>query len=43
MKIIKIKVVGCGHPRVYEILQELGLLHDAKNSDYATTEDPLGK
>jgi len=39
---IVINVKGCGHPRVYEILQELGLLHDAKNTDYASSEDPLG-
>lgn len=41
MKEIKIKLEGCGHPRVYEILQTLGELHDRKNSDYATSEQPL--
>jgi len=30
-----------GHPRVYEILEELGKLHSIKNRDYATKEQPL--
>jgi len=42
MRIIKIKLKGCGHPRFYEIEQELGELHDEKNTDYATPEEPLG-
>jgi hypothetical protein len=33
---------GCGHPKFYSILNEMAKLHDAKNSDYATKEDPLG-
>lgn len=32
---------GRGHPRFYEILQELAELHDRKNSDYATASNPL--
>lgn len=30
-----------GHPRFYEILEELADLHDRKNRDYATPENPL--
>ena len=31
-----------GHPRFYEILNELAKLHDKKNAQYATTDNPLG-
>ena len=31
-----------GHPRFYELLEELGDLHSRKNHDYATGGDPLG-
>ncbi len=31
----------CGHPRFYEILEELKQLHSDKNQDYATSNDPL--
>lgn len=31
----------CGHPRFYELLDELAELHSRKNSDYATEEEPL--
>ena len=30
-----------GHPRFYEILEEIGVLHAEKNRDYATTDEPL--
>ena len=30
-----------GHPRFYELLDELKDLHSRKNSDYATDEEPL--
>lgn len=30
-----------GHPRFYEILEELAYLHSEKNADYATSEEPL--
>ena len=30
-----------GHPKFYEILDELRRLHDSKNADYATKDDPL--
>ena len=30
-----------GHPRFYEIIEELADLHDRKNRDYATPENPL--
>ena len=30
-----------GHPRFYEILEELAGLHSRKNRDYATQADPL--
>ena len=30
-----------GHPRFYEILEQMALLHSRKNSDYATEEEPL--
>jgi len=42
MKEIKFKLKGCGHPRFYEILNEHGILHDEKNSDYASSQQPLG-
>jgi len=42
MKKIVIKLKGCGHKRFYELLKEEGLLHDLKNTDYASEEDPLG-
>jgi len=31
-----------GHPRFYEILNELAELHDKKNAQYATKDNPLG-
>ena len=31
-----------GHPRFYEILEELGELHARKNAQYASDENPLG-
>ena len=31
-----------GHPRFYEILEELAQLHSDKNHDYAVGGDPLG-
>jgi len=31
-----------GHPRFYEILNELAQLHSDKNHDYAVGGDPLG-
>jgi len=31
-----------GHPRVYEILEEMAELHSDKNHDYAVGGDPLG-
>lgn len=31
-----------GHPRFYEILDELAQLHSDKNHDYAVGGDPLG-
>jgi len=42
MKEINIKLTGCGHPKFYDIIKECGELHDAKNADYATSEQPLG-
>jgi len=30
-----------GHPRFYELLDEMKDLHSRKNSDYATDEEPL--
>ena len=30
-----------GHPRFYELLEEIAELHARKNSDYATNEEPL--
>lgn len=33
---------GCGHPRVYEIFMDLMVLHDKKNTDYASSTRPLG-
>ena len=42
MKEIRMKLKGCGHPKFYEILEEVGNLHDAKNSDYASSDRPLG-
>jgi len=30
-----------GDPRFYEIIADLGILHSAKNSDYASKEEPL--
>ena len=30
-----------GHPRFYELIEELAELHNNKNRDYATPEDPL--
>lgn len=34
--------VKYGHPRVYQILEELAGLHSEKNHDYASGGDPLG-
>lgn len=31
-----------GHPKVYEILEEIKWLHSEKNRQYATKDDPLG-
>ena len=31
----------CGHPRFYEIVEEMKRIHSAKNQDYAKKEDPL--
>lgn len=31
-----------GHPRFYEILKEIAELHDIKNRQYATIDNPLG-
>ena len=40
---IKNKVnIKKGHPRFYEIIEELAELHSAKNSTYASQENPLG-
>ena len=41
MKKIEIELRGNGHPRLYELLKEIGELHDRKNSDYATSSSPL--
>jgi len=30
-----------GHPRFYELLEEIAKLHDKKNSNYAIDGDPL--
>lgn len=30
-----------GHPRFYQLLEELADLHERKNQNYATSEDPL--
>lgn len=30
-----------GHPRFYELLNEMASLHDSKNADYAGDDDPL--
>ena len=30
-----------GHPRFYELLDQIGDLHDRKNSNYAADNDPL--
>lgn len=30
-----------GHPRFYELLKKMAMLHSDKNSDYATDEEPL--
>jgi len=38
---IKFKLKGNGHPRFYQLLQEIGILHDNKNSDYAELGEPL--
>ena len=31
-----------GHPKFYKIIEELAMLHQAKNTDYATLNEPLG-
>lgn len=33
---------GCGHPKFYQILEELAALHSRKNAQYASNENPLG-
>jgi len=38
---IKFKLNGNGHPKFYELLKEIGDLHDRKNSDYAERGQPL--
>lgn len=39
---INIHLKNCrGHPRFYELLEEIARLHHNKNTDYATKEDPL--
>jgi len=30
-----------GHPRFYELLEEIAQLHSDKNADYSSEEDPL--
>jgi hypothetical protein len=30
-----------GHPRFYELLDEMKAMHDKKNADYAETDEPL--
>jgi len=40
MKVV-IELQGNGHPRFYELLREIGELHDRKNSDYSSRQDPL--
>jgi len=32
---------GNGHPKFYELLEEIGRLHDMKNADYAKQGEPL--
>ncbi len=32
----------CGHPKFYQILEELAVLHSCKNAQYASLENPLG-
>jgi hypothetical protein len=34
-------LVRRGHPRFYKLLEELADLHERKNQNYATSEDPL--
>jgi len=41
MKEIKINLKGNGHPRFYELLREIGILHDLKNKDYSKKGSPL--
>jgi hypothetical protein len=41
-KVSNIEPKRSGHPRVYEILDELAELHEKKNRDYASANDPLG-
>lgn len=31
-----------GHPKFYKIIEKLAMLHQNKNRDYATEENPLG-
>lgn len=41
MKIIGFSGETHGHPRFYELLQEIAELHSRKNADYAQDKDPL--
>lgn len=41
MKKIEFELQGNGYPRFYELLREIGELHDRKNSDYARKDDAL--
>ena len=38
----KIKMEKQGHPKFYQILEELAELHSRKNAQYASIENPLG-
>jgi len=38
---IKSNMLRQGHPRFYELLDEIAELHDKKNHDYAQDGDPL--
>lgn len=38
---IEIELKGNGHPKFYELLEEIGKLHDMKNADYAKKDNPL--
>ena len=36
------KVITHGHPMFHEIVEEIRALHEKKNRQYATQDDPLG-